>query len=120
LKAKAIEFYKSSYPDSNSPNDIKKEFTATNGWIYRFKRRHRLNLSQCSGDSFEIQKNITIIFWICFKKKFSQYGKDNIFNCDETALFYKLAPSKSLLTRVINGIKKYKERITVMLACNMS
>ncbi|KAF9758226.1 Tigger transposable element-derived protein 6 [Nosema granulosis] len=44
----------------------------------------------------------------------------NVYNCGETALFKKQAPSRSLVTRVRMGIKKYKNRITVLLACNMS
>ncbi|KAG0434632.1 Tigger transposable element-derived protein 6 [Dictyocoela muelleri] len=105
LKAKAIDFYKISYPDSNSTYD-KKEFTASNGWINRFRGRHKLNLRKFSGESFEIKKNNYNNILDLFKEKISQYGEDNIFNRDETAFFYKHAPQKVYISSKKCNLKK--------------
>lgn len=42
------------------------------------------------------------------------------FHCIETMLFFKLAPSKSLIKTVRKDIKRYKDRISILLAFNMS
>jgi hypothetical protein len=48
------------------------------------------------------------------------YDPVNIFNCDETGLFYKLMPDRSLAVdrNDCRGGKKSKERYTVMLCAN--
>ena len=38
---------------------------------------------------------------------------DNIFNFDETGLFYKMLPNRTLATGKVSGIKKNKESITI-------
>lgn len=51
-----------------------------------------------------------------------QFSDDKIFNADETGLFYKLMPDKTLKFKGENcsGGKLSKDRITVMVAANMS
>ena len=44
------------------------------------------------------------------------YEEENIFNADETALFWKLEPKKTLAKERQTGKKKSKDRVTVMLA----
>lgn len=50
------------------------------------------------------------------------YSADNIFNCDETGVFFKALPTKSLVEKLdsSHGNTIPKDRITVMLAANMS
>ncbi|CAH0725635.1 unnamed protein product, partial [Brenthis ino] len=52
----------------------------------------------------------------------AQFSDDEIFNADETGLFYKLTPDKTLKFKgeKCTGGKLSKERITVMVAANMS
>jgi hypothetical protein len=49
------------------------------------------------------------------------YEPHNIFNCDETSLFFKLMPDKSLVIdkNDCRGGRRSKERYTVMLCSNM-
>ncbi|EXX53370.1 hypothetical protein RirG_244550 [Rhizophagus irregularis DAOM 197198w] len=47
-----------------------------------------------------------------------QYDPCNVYNVDETALFWNLEPSKTLSDHYISGTKKSKNRITVVLTCN--
>lgn len=52
----------------------------------------------------------------------AQYPADNVYNCDETALFYKLLPSRTYAFKgqqVIGG-KSSKDRVTLLCCCNMS
>ena len=49
------------------------------------------------------------------------YEPKDIFNYDETALFFRLLPKKSYLTEGSDlfGTKQSKERITIGLCCSM-
>jgi hypothetical protein len=53
-------------------------------------------------------------------KIFEGYKPKNIYNADETGLFFRLPPNKTLSLKVdpCNGGKNSKERIMVLLACN--
>ena len=45
------------------------------------------------------------------------YATKDIFNCDETGLFYRTLPTRSL---VVKGGKQAKDRITVLLCASVS
>ncbi|KAG0428451.1 CENP-B like protein 2, partial [Dictyocoela muelleri] len=95
LQTKAIQIYRE---DANGKEDgflIEKKFNASNGFLYKFKKRHVIVLKQCSGESYNINNQNFDEFLKLFKSKLSEYGPDNVFNCDGTGLFYKLAPNKA-------------------------
>lgn len=50
------------------------------------------------------------------------YTPDNIYNADETGIFYKMLPDKTMEFKDVNCHvgKKNKERITAMVCANMS
>ncbi len=48
----------------------------------------------------------------------SAYRRQDIYNMDETALFYKLQPCQTLATSSVNGQKLSKDRITIALCMN--
>lgn len=48
----------------------------------------------------------------------ADYSPDDVFNMDETGLFYKMPPDCTLATQKIAGTKRSKDRITVGLCCN--
>ncbi|KAF7696505.1 Tigger transposable element-derived protein 6 [Cucumispora dikerogammari] len=47
------------------------------------------------------------------------YKPSKIYNCDKIALFYKMMPSRGLLTKIRQGGEKYKDGTTLMLCTNM-
>ena len=49
-----------------------------------------------------------------------QYSPSDVFNFDETSIFYDLPPNKTLSTVRNNGKKIVKSRVTVTLCCNAS
>lgn len=55
------------------------------------------------------------------KERINTYSKDEIFNADELALFYRQIPKKRLTTRrSIKNCDFRKDRITILLCCNYS
>ena len=47
-----------------------------------------------------------------------EYEDENIYNMDETGLFWKLSPSQGLSTASQPGFERDKARITVVLCSN--
>lgn len=98
------------------------DFMCSNGWLSRFKERHGIVCKRICGEEAAVDPDIVESFfaekWPALKKEFSPR---NIFNADETGLFFKALPSRTLAMKgeKCSGGKCSKERITVMVACNM-
>ncbi len=48
------------------------------------------------------------------------YSEDDIFNMDETGLYWKMTPSRGLSIQPQPGLKKEKACLTLVLCCNAS
>lgn len=96
------------------------DFTASNGWIDRMKKRHNLVYRSLSGESSSVDET-TIEEW---KKDLPNltkgYKPKDVFNADETGLFFNLLPDKSYVVKgdSCHGGKMSKLRLTVLLCCN--
>jgi hypothetical protein len=49
-----------------------------------------------------------------------QYNEDDIYNMDETGLFWRMPPSRSLSSINRPGIRKDKSRISIICCVNAS
>lgn len=100
-----------------------KNMKLSSGWVDKFKKRNKLTLKNIHGeagategkDNEEIRKE----FSKKLVEKIASYSPKNVFNADETGIFYKQMPVKSLLTKVRKGLKNYKDRVSVLLCANM-
>ena len=52
------------------------------------------------------------------RKTLDEYALNDIYNMDETGLFYRMQADNSLATRQLEGRKQNKERITIAICCN--
>ncbi|XP_029656166.1 tigger transposable element-derived protein 6-like [Octopus sinensis] len=98
------------------------EFKASRGWLEKFKLRNGIKLRKFHGDSGSVnhdEKSITD-FNETMSLKIEQYGLDNVYNADETGVFYKAIPSKSVCTKSRPGIKLSKDRFSLLLCANCS
>ncbi|KAG0438146.1 CENP-B like protein 2 [Dictyocoela muelleri] len=94
LQNKAPEIYKRFAPTiDDDEQDSPVEFKASKGWFDKFLKRHVISLKQFSGEGFETKNQDFNEFFFLSKEKMEFYGEDNVFNFDETGLFYKLSPS---------------------------
>jgi hypothetical protein len=97
------------------------DFKASSGFIDRFKTRRGIVCKVVCGESAGVSQP-TVIDW---KNKLpdliSEYEPHNIFNADETGLFFKCEPNKSLHLRgeECHGGKRSKERVSLLLGSNM-
>uniref|UniRef100_H9GL84 HTH CENPB-type domain-containing protein n=1 Tax=Anolis carolinensis TaxID=28377 RepID=H9GL84_ANOCA len=115
LQQKALHFQKEF-------NEGDPDFSASNGWLNRWKKRYGIRLLSVCGE--KLSSNYQEME--AFKKKFQDLVEtesltdDQIFNCDETCLNYKMLPSRSLAAgteAAAPGYKHIKERLTI-LACS--
>ena len=51
-------------------------------------------------------------------QKLRNYNSEDIFNCNEMNLFWKLRLSHTILNRLVFRTKQSKECITILLTCN--
>lgn len=67
----------------------------------KFKKRNFIKSRELHGESASIRddKEIHTQFLTLVYEKIKQYGGDNIYNSDETGLFFKQMPTKTLCTK---------------------
>lgn len=101
------------------------QFTASAGWLDRWKKRYGVRQLSVCGEKLSADFCVTDKFI----EEFNQFIKDNsltsdqIYNCDESGLNYKMLPAKTLASRQENsapGHKRSKERLTIMACANQS
>lgn len=98
------------------------DFVASDGWLQRFKERHDIVGRAVSGESLSVDREAAVA-WI--EKNIGQllekYSPRDLFNADETALFYQMLPQKTLALKGdrCQGGKQSKVRATVLLCANM-
>lgn len=97
-------------------------FKASSGWLHKFKVRNDIVFRKLLGESASADYTAAINFLETIKEIYQKYDPKDIFNCDETALFYKTMPNKSFVRRNCSdkNVKCVKERITVLLCCSKS
>ena len=95
------------------------------GWLNNFKSRFKIKQYQIYGESGSVsQELVEIARKECreFIKKWLELGNGrsikDVFNLDETALFYKLLPNRTLANSAVEGMKVNKERITIAIISN--
>ena len=94
-------------------------FSYSRGWLSRLKERHGIASRKFHGESASADMKIVEDGRNHLQESLRHYNPENIFNMDETALFYNLGPSTTLSTAgKVHGCKLSKARVTVALCCN--
>jgi hypothetical protein len=93
-------------------------FKFSAGWISKFKARYKITCRTIQGESGSVDENYIKIEREKLKKVTATYSRDDIYNLDETALFFKLQPNKTLSNGDASGEKISKDRLTIALCCN--
>jgi Tc5 transposase DNA-binding domain len=114
LKVKAHEVFNllPQYADTIEPK-------WSNGWLDKFKKRHNIKEYVCHGEGATADiSNPDNIRIMEEDQLASTYALSDILNMDETGLYWKLSPNRSLATEAASGGKKSKDRITLALTTN--
>lgn len=98
------------------------DFKASTGWLSRFKARHDIVGKVLSGESADADGEAASA-WMSDNAAsiLDQYGPSDIYNADESGLFYEMLPSRTLDLKGqrCHGGKHSKKRVTVLLCTNM-
>ena len=83
-----------------------------------FKKRHNICLREKHRESASSDKQAATEGRTKLQGILKDYALKDIFNFDETGLFYRLEPNKTLASGPVKGTKKCKDRISVGLCAN--
>ena len=99
------------------------DFSASDGWIHRFKARNNLCGKVISGEEGDVNV-LSVEQWKrdTLPNLLRGYSDVEIYNADETGLFYQLLPHRTLHFRgkKCTGGKRSKNCISVLLCSNRS
>src|SRR6185369_2261013 len=87
------------------------DFSGSSGWLTNFKQRYSIREYSKHGEAQsapleqlpEMRRDLQNIL--------KEYQLNDIFNCDETGLFWKMEPTRGLSTAPLSGTKQDKNRI---------
>jgi hypothetical protein len=112
IQTKATELWRQipAYKDRTKPQ-------FSEGWLTRFKQRHSLQYHTFHGEAASVPSSvhdqIKSTQSIC-----NQFKPFEIYNMDETGLFWRRMPNGGLSKGKIAGKKLDKTRITIVVATN--
>ena len=90
------------------------------GWLDGFKSRHQFRRYRQHGEAksaeaLDYSQQLQELQKLCL-----EYDSNDIYNADETGLFWQATPSYTLATGPQAGCKQKKDRITILPCCNAS
>lgn len=98
-------------------------FDASSGWLHRFRARYGIVWKQVCGEASSAD-TAAASTWREEKLRdvMSGYSPDDVYNADETGVFYQLLPNKTMCYKddTCKGGKHSKVRITALFCCNAS
>ncbi|KFZ10644.1 hypothetical protein V501_05089 [Pseudogymnoascus sp. VKM F-4519 (FW-2642)] len=111
LREKAREVWRQLPHYSNKPEP---EFSTR--WLEKFKKRHGIQARFQHGEAGstpDVEEAMEKLRLITL-----QYKEEDIYNMVETGLFWRMRPSRGLLSQSMPGNRKEKARISVILCTN--
>lgn len=101
-------------PQLNVPDT----FSFSDGWLQRFKNRHGIRRITLHGEADSADQQHVQLARDNMKYIVEGYSLDDIYNQDETGVFWRQLPTRSLATGKRAGRKKDKQRVTASITCN--
>ncbi|GMF50916.1 unnamed protein product [Phytophthora fragariaefolia] len=90
----------------------------SNGWLAKFKKRNGISSKRLHGEADSASAVEVRTACYSLQDITRQYRPEDIYNFDERALFYRLAPNQTLATTNRKGKKRDKARITIAFCFN--
>ena len=105
------------YGDSEIANQFSR------GWLQKFQKRYNISYKRQHGEKADADVPAanswkTTVMPVILE----EFTPDKIYNADETGLYYRATPDGTLAAKgeEVSGGKKKKERLTVLVASNMT
>lgn len=118
LQCRAKVEYLKLYPEKD-PNS----FTASAGWLDKFKKRHGIRYLKVCGEilSSDTGEITPFIHKLRAKMNEMKLTDAQLYNADESALFFRMLPEKTFVSvteKSAPGRKTAKDRVTFLLCSN--
>ncbi|XP_025208664.1 tigger transposable element-derived protein 6-like [Melanaphis sacchari] len=93
----------------------------SNGWLEKFRKRNNISFKSVCGEAASVDEEAVNNWKAKIPEIIANYAECDIFNADETGLFYRVLPDKTMAFKneICTGGKISKERLTVLLCSNM-
>lgn len=122
IQAKALTLFNAMKAEKGEAA-AEETFGASRGWYDNFKRRSNLHIIAGQGEIICADTGAPETFPAEFEKIIEDggYTKQQIFNVDETCLFWKKMPSRTFIAReemTVPGFQAAKDRLTLLLGAN--
>ena len=93
-----------------------KPFLASNGWLCRFQKRYQITGRILSGESRSMDQDVVDDWVQQLPEKIVGYEPEDIYNCDESGLYFRGLPNRSLCSVHDDGknVKVLKDRLTIL------
>ncbi len=96
--------------------------TFLHGWLMRWRRRYGVEFKETHGEKLDADTEAADK-WVTevLPTILARYSLSQVFNCDETAVFYRRMARKGFVAAGENpaGSKQAKECLTALVTCNM-
>ena len=89
----------------------------SSGWLERFKKRHNIKQHIRHGEAASVPAGAEDEMR-AIRTLAGSYEEKDIYNMDETGLFWKMMPARGLSSISLPGVKKDKTRITLVFCVN--
>uniref|UniRef100_UPI00358EF42B tigger transposable element-derived protein 1-like isoform X1 n=1 Tax=Myxine glutinosa TaxID=7769 RepID=UPI00358EF42B len=125
IREKAKQLYEDLMQASGGEGSSTSSFLASKGWFENFKKRYNLQHVKFLGESASADYVAAQNFLPQLKKiiKKKGYRPEQVFNADETGLFWKKMPSRKFISKEERSapcFKAAKDRLTLLLCANAS
>lgn len=95
------------------------------GWLQKFKKRHSIRKLDVAGETQSSDRDAADAFTASWESLVEEHhlSPHQVYNADETALYYRCLPTSTLASEEESGVKGYKknkDRLTVLLCANAS
>ncbi|KAF0726970.1 hypothetical protein Ae201684P_010841 [Aphanomyces euteiches] len=97
---------------------VQSRLVFSNGWLEKFQKHHGFTSKIQHGEARSACKDAVDNGRKAMLDLTAGYNSRDVFNMDETAYFYALAPHRSITRNSLPGLKKSKKRITIALTTN--
>ena len=114
---------KKMYDYFSSKNGEKKSFVASKGWFEKFKARFMFHNLRITGESASADHVAAATYPEHLEKLIKEkgYSPEQVFNADETGMWWKKMPSRTFISqeeRQAPGFKAQKDRVSLLLCGN--
>ncbi len=102
IKEKAKHFAK-------EPNIPDEALTFSDGWLNSFKNKNQIKRRTIYGESGSVNQTIIGSALPELIETIEKYDPNDVFNFDESSLFYRLEPDKALVSETRGSKKRAKK-----------